>query len=328
MSILVNAGGTFTGAVTWISPEFTVPAGHAVSAATFAYDRQLVDGGLVALAPDSHVAVDLVDQAGGAISTLIADDSLTTANSTFLTRTEGVGAGKVVQGHTYRLRITTQTSTTTASLGVTGQENTRFDNVVLTVDQGAGGTTPVVSDGVTVVKRFRSNSEISALFSRFDESTKVGPGPGGSLIPRDLCTIVGTPGADRIKGTSGNDVICGLGGNDVINGAGGIDIIDGGRGKDRLSGGSGKDKLIGLAGNDRLNGNAGNDRIGGGAGHDRLLGGAGKDVLSARDGARDRVNGGRGRDRAKVDRLARGARRTKAALRHTDRVRAVERRTS
>jgi hypothetical protein len=38
------------------------------------------------------------------------------------------------------------------------------------------------------------------------------------------------------------------------------------------------------------------------------------------------VDGGKGRDRATVDRLARGARRTRAALRRSDRVRRVERR--
>jgi Ca2+-binding RTX toxin-like protein len=254
--------------------------------------------------------------------------------------TEGVAASKVVAGHTYRLRITTS-STASAAFNETGNEDTRFDNVVLAVEQSGssgaggggggggggteeGGTTPVVSPGVTVVRSFLSITDIAALFRRFDESTLVGHGPGGSLIPRDLCTVIGTAGADRIIGTTGNDVICGLGGNDVIAGGGGIDIIDGANGNDRLTGGSGADKLIGLRGNDNVNGNTGNDRVGGGAGKDVIRGAAGKDRLSARDRRRDVVDGGKGRDRAKVDRLARGARRTKAALRRTDRVRKVE----
>jgi hypothetical protein len=40
------------------------------------------------------------------------------------------------------------------------------------------------------------------------------------------------------------------------------------------------------------------------------------------------VDGGKGRDRATIDRLGRGARRTKAAPRRTDRVRKVEARSS
>jgi Ca2+-binding RTX toxin-like protein len=337
MSVLVNLGATFTGTTTWTSPPFTVPAGETVTGATFAYDRQLT-GGSLTVSPTSLVDVHLVDEAGGTPAIVVDDDSLTSANSSFATRTEGVGASKVVAGHTYRLRITTS-STATAAFGVTGEENTRFDNVVLAVDQsasggaggggtGEGGTTPVVSPGVTVVKSFLSATDIGVLFRRFDESTLVGHGPGGSLIPRDLCTVIGTAGADRIIGTSGNDVICGLGGNDVIAGGGGIDIVDGANGNDRVSGGSRGDKLIGLRGNDRLNGNAGNDRVGGGAGKDVLRGAAGKDRLSARDRRRDLVDGGNGRDRATIDRLARGARRTKAALRRTDRVRQVEARSS
>jgi Ca2+-binding RTX toxin-like protein len=338
MSATANLGGTFVGAATWTSPEFTVPAGRAVTAATFAYDRQLVAGGLVSLAPESTVSVKLVDVTAGSATTLLTEE-LTSADANFAKRGVGAAAGAVVDGHAYRLRIETSTTTSAASIGVLGDENTRFDNVVLAVEQAgtaAGGrTTPIVSPGVRVIKEFRSAAEIASLFRRFDEKTEVGHGPGGSLIPLDLCTVVGTAGADRIKGTRGNDVICGLGGNDVIAGGGGIDIIEGANGNDRLSGGSGKDKLIGLRGRDRLNGNAGPDRVGGGAGadrvkgapgRDRLSGGGGRDRLLARDRTRDTVDGGKGRDRATVDRLARGARRTRAALRRSDRVRRVERR--
>ena len=336
MTATLNAAGSFVGAGTWTSPAFTVSAAQAVTGASFGYDRQLAAGGLVGLGPESTVTVKLVDLTASSATTLLSE-VLTSADSAFAARGVAAPVGAVVAGRTYRLRIETSTSTTTASLGALGQENTRFDNVVLAVDQA--------SPGVRVVKGFRSLTQISALFNRFDENTEVGRGPGGSLVPIAQCTILGTAGADRIKGTRGNDVICGLGGKDVIAGAGGIDIIDGANGNDRLSGGRGKDKLIGLRGNDRLNGNAGNDRVGGGAGRDRvngatghdrlgggrgrdaLLGGPGKDRIKARDGARDRVDGGKGRDRAKVDRLVRGARRTKTARRRADRVRRVERRS-
>jgi Ca2+-binding RTX toxin-like protein len=334
MDATVNLGGVLAGTGSWTSPSFTVPAGDAVVGATFEYDRQLVEQNLAALAPTSTITVELLDVTAGGTSTELIEETLTAANSSFARLGVGAPAGAVTAGRTYQLRIQAATSTTTGSAGLLGEVNTRFDNVVLAVDQGGtggtggpnqpGGATPIVSPGVTVVKSFRSRSQIEALFRRFDEGTLVGRGPGGSLIPLAQCTIVGTARADRITGTSGNDVICGLGGNDRINGAGGIDIIDGANGNDRLSGGRSKDKLIGLRGRDRLNGNAGNDRVGGGHGRDVLRGAAGKDRLKARDRARDVVDGGAGRDRAAVDRLARGARRTARALRRTDRVRRVE----
>lgn len=107
-----------------------------------------------------------------------------------------------------------------------------------------------------------------------------------------VCTIVGTPGADRIHGTARADVICGLGGNDVIDGRGGADLVDGGAGKDRLSGGAGNDRVIGGSGNDLLAGGAGNDVLWGSTGRDRLIGGAGRDRFvrsHGRDTLVDRV---------------------------------------
>jgi Ca2+-binding RTX toxin-like protein len=345
VDVTVNLLGLPAGLGTWTSPSFTVPAGQAVTGATFAYDRQFAAGGLVSLNPVSTVTVDLVDQAGGSVTLL--SEQLTTADAAFATRGVGAPSGTVREGHTYHLRIQTGIGATAESVGVLGQAHTRFDNVVLAVDQTApgeddGGSTPVVSEGVRVVKGLRTDAQIGSLFNRFDETTEVGRVPGGSLVPLAECTIIGTSRADRIKGTSGNDVICGLGGKDVIDGAGGIDLVDGASGSDRVSGGSARDKLIGLRGADRLNGKAGNDLVGGGAGRDRvsgaagadrlsgggardrILGGAGKDRIAARDRRRDVVDGGKGRDRATVDRLGRGARRTRSALRRVDRVRRVE----
>ena len=359
VDVTVNVAALFRGTGTWTSPPFTVPAGGPVTGATFQYDRRFDAGGLLSLVPASTVDVTLVDQTAGSTSAL-PSETLDFGDRVFATRGVGVPAGVLTSGHTYALQLETTTTTTVLGAGVVGQSHTRFDNVRLAVDQagsgseggGGGGDTPIVSPGVTIVRASLSNSEINSLFNRYNENTEVGRGPGGSLVIRSHCTIVGTPGKDRIKGTRGNDVICGLGGNDVINGAGGIDIIDGANGKDRLSGGYAKDKLIGLRGNDRLKGNAGNDRGGGGAGNDRvsgspgkdragggsgkdrlsggkgrdrLNGGKGNDRISARDRTRDRVNGGKGRDRVTVDRLGRGVRRTMRALRVTDRVRRVER---
>ena len=98
------------------------------------------------------------------------------------------------------------------------------------------------------------------------------------------CTIVGTPGPDRIVGTPGDDVICARGGDDVVHGGGGNDIIYGGRGDDRLYGGRGDDRLYGGKGDDRLYGGKGDDRLNGRRGDDRLYGGSGDDRLDGRDG--------------------------------------------
>jgi Ca2+-binding RTX toxin-like protein len=300
MTVALNLLGAFEGVGVWTSPAFTVPPGESVTKATFSYDRQLEAAALLSLTPESHVTVDLLDEAGGAPARLLAED-LTTGNVSFATRSAAVSRGAVVPGHSYRLRITTRTTTGTASLGLLGEENTRFDTVGLTVESSAGS-------------KSLSTTAIRALFRSFNEGTPVGSGPGGALIPRRLCTIVGTARRDRLVGTRGNDVICGLGGNDVIRGGRGIDLIDGANGNDRLSGGVGIDKLIGLRGNDRLYGESGNDRVGGGAGEDVLRGGPGTDRLAARDRRRDFVDGGRGRDRATLDRV-----------RHADRVRGLER---
>ena len=140
--------------------------------------------------------------------------------------------------------------------------------------------------------------------------------------PPVSCTIVGTPGDDRLIGTPYADVICGLAGRDRISAAGGDDLISGGAGHDRIRGGDGDDDILGgrgrdfmfggkgddhLLGNiasDFLHGQSGNDRVVGGGGRNRLYGNSGSDVLIANLNRRgvDRVYGGRGRDRAQVDR--------------------------
>jgi hypothetical protein len=213
-----------------------------------------------------------------------------------------------------------------------------------------GGAPDDNSPGVTTPGPSLTTEEIRDLPDQIDENRQVGRGPVGSLVPRSQCTIVGTPGDDRIEGTPGNDVICGLGGKDVIDGDRGIDLIDGANGNDTLRGGPGNDlHLLGLRGDDRLDGNSGNDRASGGAGsdrvrgssgndpllsggwgadrlrggqgRDRIRGGLGRDRIRARDRTRDRVDGGSGWDRARVDRLGSKAR----VPRRADRVRRVER---
>jgi Ca2+-binding RTX toxin-like protein len=73
-------------------------------------------------------------------------------------------------------------------------------------------------------------------------------------------TIVGTPGADKLKGTERADVIAGLGGKDTISGMAGKDVLCGGKGKDKLNGGKGADKLVGQGGKDKCSGGKGKDK--------------------------------------------------------------------
>jgi Ca2+-binding RTX toxin-like protein len=335
--VTLNAGQVFSATGTWTSPPFEVTAKQPVTAGTFSFDRRVESDGLlgVNLNPSSGVVVSLVDETAGTTLPVLTE-TLTEANATFATGGVGLATGGLVDGHSYRLRIVT--TTTSTLLTAVGTVAARFDNVALTVQTGGGGggpntggELPVGTPGVTIVKSSLTNSEIARLIGRFGINADVGKGTGGSLVPLAACTVIGTAGSDRILGSRGNDVICGLGGNDVVIGGGGRDLVDGANGADRLGGGAGGDLLLGLRGNDRLTGGAGRDGIGGGAGRDVLRGGSGRDRLSARkgadrlytrDGVRDSVVGGPGRDVGRVDKVAGSSKR---AARRADRVRGIER---
>lgn len=299
VTITLNALGVISGSAVWTSPAFTAPAG---SGAVLRYDRAFEPGGLVNLGPTSTIAASLVDVAAGT-STALGSDSLTGATASYATREQAVDAGALVPGRSYRLRFTVTTASGVAALNVAGDAHTRIDNVGLAVGDaagagggnGAGGTGGDGRDG-TVVRPPLSAGAIDGLIDRLNVGAETGRGSGGSVIPLSACTIVGTPGKDRITGTRGNDVICGLGGNDTISGGGGRDAIDGANGNDRLNGGAGADALIGVRGNDRETAGTGNDRAGGGAGKDVVSGGAGKDRITGGSAA-DRITGGAAADR-------------------------------
>jgi hypothetical protein len=333
-NVSINLLSLFSGESTWTSPEFAVPAGD-VTAATLALDRAFAAGGpLLNVGLASAYTVGLQDTTAGTSADVLTE-TLDPEDAEFEARGQGV---QVVPGHSYRIAIRTET-TSTVGLGlISGDANTRFDNVALTVQTGSGkpetgGPFPIGTPGVTIVKRSLTNSEITRLIERFGIDADVGKGPGGSLVPLAECTVVGTSGNDRILGSRGNDVICGLGGNDVVIGGGGRDLVDGANGADRLGGAGGGDLLLGLRGNDRLTGGSGRDGLGGGAGNDVLRGGGGADRFSgrlgsdrlyAKDRVRDSVVGGPGRDRASVDTAAGSSKRS---ARRADRVRGVERRS-
>ncbi len=232
-------------------------------------------------------------------------EAIDETDGTFARNAGAVPASALVAGHTYALSINTTTTTRAARVGLLGSLNTRYDNVVLAVDDSVPGTglSPIGdgasgTTGVTVTGPPLSDTALRRLLGSINPDAEAGKGAGGSVVPAAKCTILGTARNDRVKGTKGNDVICGLGGNDRIDGGGGNDVIDTGNGNDIATGGTGagKDTLIGVRGKDRLNGGSGADRLGGGASADRLTGASGNDRIHGGSSS-DRLTGSSGNDR-------------------------------
>jgi Ca2+-binding RTX toxin-like protein len=301
-TVLLNLLQLFQGQSVWTSPSFVAQPNEGAGALT--YDVSFVDNGIADLAPSAAIDAVLVDEASGT-SVSLGTQEITEVDTGFATAESSVAAGALVAGRSYHLELRSTTSTTAAGLGIIGSAEVHYDNVVLRSTDPGGDTPGTGGPGVTVTNRTVSDSRFMSLVERISLTAEAGTGPGGSLVAIDQCTIIGTPGGDRIRGSSGNDVICGLGGNDVVIGGGGSDLIDGGDGNDRLSGSSGADVMVGLRGRDRLAGGAGRDGAGGGQGRDRLRGHAAGDRLVGASGAdrlggdagADRLNGGRGNDR-------------------------------
>ncbi len=301
ITTLVNAGGLLKGETTFTSPDFTLAAGSGARSGAVALDRRL-DGGVVALGPESTYEVSLVDRSAGNTATKVLSETIDDTDSAFAREAAPVPEGALVPGRTYALVIKTTTLTRTARAGLLGDLNTRYDNVGLTVDDSPlpPGVTPIGdgapgSPGVTVQNTSVTDRTLALLLGSINVFAEVGRGPRGSVVPMARCTILGTPKNDRTVGTKGNDVICGLAGNDTIDGAGGNDRVGGGASADRLDGGRNNDRMRAGTGNDRLAGASGNDHLHGGSNNDRVYGGSGNDRLEGAAGS-DRLNGSKGDD--------------------------------
>jgi Ca2+-binding RTX toxin-like protein len=295
---------------TWRSPSFRIPGdpGAEVRGAEFGYDRQFSAGDLINLNPEAEVEAAVVDETAGTRTVLI-EEALDSDDDEFERATATAETGTVTREHIHHIELEAAINTTATAGGVSGSSSLHFDNVAIDVP-GPPGNSP----GVTFPRPPKDGAAITAVMRGLNLNALAGGGPGGSQVPLGECTIVGTPGADRIRGTTANDVICGLGGNDSISGRRGRDVIDTGDGDDKAIGNKGGDMILGLGGKDLVRARKGKDRIGGGAGKDKLRGQGNADLLAARDGSRDLVHGGAShRDRARVDRI--------------DRVRKVEHRT-
>ena len=113
------------------------------------------------------------------------------------------------------------------------------------------------------------------------------------LIARDVETITGGRGRDRLSAGEGGGGLAGGGGDDVLSG--------GGAG-DSMAGGAGDDRLFGRGAADELSGDGGDDLVVGGSGPDSLSGDDGDDTLRAEDRSYDLLVCSAGRDRAFADR--------------------------
>jgi Ca2+-binding RTX toxin-like protein len=165
--------------------------------------------------------------------------------------------------HTYRLHVRRER----VRLWVDGR--LAVDHIL---SWAGGGTPALVAESLDGTSHWR--------YLRYDVTPS---------LPR--CTIVGTPGPDRLVGGPGADVICGGGGDDEVIGGGGDDVLIGGLGDDVLVGGRGHDTLLGGHGDDLLDGGPQNDALHGGQGNDRFP------ALGVRDGG-DLISGGAGTDTA------------------------------
>jgi Ca2+-binding RTX toxin-like protein len=283
----------------WRSPSFRIPGdpGAQVPSAEFGFDRRFDPGSLITLDPTADIEAIIVDQTAGTRTQLI-DETLSSDDDEFERQRATAETGALTREHIHHIELHALITTSPEALDdVSG--SVYFDTIDVPNPPGN-------SPGVTFPRPPKDGAAITALMNSLDLNALGGGGPDGSQVPLGQCTIVGTPGADRMRGTTANDVICGLGGNDAITGRRGRDVIDTAAGDDHAIGNKAGDMILGLGGQDLVRARKGKDEIGGGADADKLRGQGNADLLAAEDGSRDLVHGGAShRDRARVDRADR-----------------------
>ncbi|WP_374471143.1 hypothetical protein [Phenylobacterium sp.] len=224
----------------------------------------------------------------------------------------------------------TLTGPVTASLAVSGVQNTGQGTISLTGVEGLTGTLPW---GDTLTGDANGN-----ILAGWGGGDSLSGGGGDDLLLGDGATHIDTDGtiqtyvdatsadapagADTLDGGAGADTLRGWAGADVLVGGTGADILDGGAGDDTASyagataavtvsladgtatGGADADTLVsiervvGSAHNDALLGGAANDTLSGGAGDDQLRGDAGDDYLDGGANGPVVIQGGFGGDSA------------------------------
>jgi hypothetical protein len=141
IDVTLNVLGLFSGSAVWSSPSFAIPADASVTGAALGFDAAFAAGGLLNLGLTSQLDVvlaDLTDAGATTVSSVLLDDR----DTAFAAQGGALPAGAIEPGHSYRLVVTTRTTSTVSSLGVLGRASTRFDNVALdvtTADPAGGG---------------------------------------------------------------------------------------------------------------------------------------------------------------------------------------------
>jgi hypothetical protein len=131
-NIGLNLLSLFRSTVVLRSPDFTASSG---GSATLHLERRFSQGSLVDLAPQLDYRVELVDRTDGKRSRLVSE----TLDSGSGWSGED-GAATVKAGHAYAIAITAETSSNVVGAGLlSGTTSARFDNVALTIGDGAAG---------------------------------------------------------------------------------------------------------------------------------------------------------------------------------------------
>jgi hypothetical protein len=195
---LVGALGLFSGKATIESPSFQAVQG---GAGTVKVDRAYEPGGLAKLGPSLTYKVLLVDKTSG--STAKAIEQTVSAESPFTTASGGV---TLVEGHSYALRIESETSALLElPLPLLANTYVQFDNVSLTGPGENGGGTPTNgnnggsggngSNGASGL----TNSQLASLL----QSSLIGPATlsGSKLSVKAKCPAkVGVPCKVTLRG--------------------------------------------------------------------------------------------------------------------------------
>ncbi|MGH2993576.1 MAG: hypothetical protein ACRDL1_08565, partial [Solirubrobacterales bacterium] len=197
----------FDSEFTWRSPSFRVPGepGAELTGAEFGYDRRFAAGEPINLDPEAEVDATVVDDTAGTRTELI-EETLDSNDDEFERSTVTAETGTLTREHIHHIELHASITTTSTGSGVSGSSSLNFDNVAIDIPNPPGN-----SEGVTFPRPPRTRAEITAVMNSLNLNALTGGGSGGSQVPLGECTIVGTPGADRMRGTSQNDVMCGLG---------------------------------------------------------------------------------------------------------------------
>jgi hypothetical protein len=172
----VNLVALFKGAVSWVSPQFTIPV-EAITGAELHLERAFDPGGLIDVEPVATYDVVLEDITAGSSTTALSGEA-DEGDEAFA----GNGAPvAVVAGHNYRLAIESTTVQSTLSLTpLGGTTSLRFDNVGLSVQSsepasggGGGGGDGGNGDGTSAAAGSAgtlSSEELLASVRREDQA--------------------------------------------------------------------------------------------------------------------------------------------------------------